>query len=88
VLVVELFPAVAGTVAPVLADWVSPVALAFPDSAPEVEFKVVFTEPDLPPLPQLPEVATGLEVALPVSVEPVAPVFPGAALAEPRPDGL
>ncbi len=82
-LLVELLPAVAGPVAPVLPDWVTPVVLAFPDSAPEVEFDVVFTEPDWPPLPELPEVATGLAVALPVSVEPVEPVFPEVAAAFP-----
>ena len=86
-LLVELFPAVAGPAAPVLPDWVSPVVLAFPDFAPEVEFDVVFTEPDLPPLPESPEVATGLEVALPVSVDPVEPVFPEVAMVEPRPEG-
>jgi hypothetical protein len=88
VLVVELLPAGAGPVAPVLPDWVSPVLLAFPESAPEVEFGVVFTDPDRPSLPESPEVATGLELALPVSVEPVEPVFPEVALLEPWPEGL
>jgi hypothetical protein len=81
VLLVEVFPAVAGPVAPVLPDWVIPVVLASPDLAPEVEFDVVLTGPDWPPLPESPETATGLEVALPVSVEPVEPVFPEVALA-------
>lgn len=88
VLLVELLPAVAGPVAPVLPDLVTPVVLAFPDSAPEVEFDEVLTEPDWPPLPELPEVATGLAVALRVSVEPVEPVFPEVALLEPWPEGL
>ena len=79
VLLVELFPAVAGPVAPVLPDWVMPVVLASPDLALEDEFDVVFTAPDWPPLPESPEVATGLEVAFPVSVEPVEPVFPEVA---------
>jgi hypothetical protein len=86
-LLVEQLPAVADPVFPVLPDWVMPVVLAFPDSAPEVEFDVVLTEPDRPPLPESPEVATGLEVALPVSVEPVEPVFPEVALLEPLPEG-
>lgn len=81
VLLVELFPAVAGPVAPVLPDWVMPVVLASPDLALEVEFDVVSTAPDWPPLPESPETATGLEVAFPVSVEPVEPVFPEVALA-------
>jgi hypothetical protein len=55
------------------------VVLAFPDLAAELEFDVVLTEPDCPPLPESPEVATGLEVALPVSVEPVEPVLPEVA---------
>ena len=84
VLLVELFPAVAGPVAPVLPDWVMPVVLASPDLALEDEFDVVFTAPDWPPLPESPEVATGLEVAFPVSVEPVEPVFPEVALALPQ----
>ena len=81
VLLVELFPASAGPVAPVLPDWVMPVVLASPDLALEVEFDVVFTAPDWPPLPESPETATGLEVAFPVSVEPVEPVFPEVAVA-------
>ena len=84
VLLVDSLAAVAGPVAPVLPDWVMPVVLAFPDLAPEVEFDVVFTAPDWPPLPESPEVATGLEVALPVSVEPVEPVFPEVAAALPQ----
>lgn len=82
-LLVELFPAVVGPVAPVSPDWVLPMVLAFPDSATEPEFDVVFTEPERPPLPESPDVATGLEVALPVLVEPVDPVFPEVAFREP-----
>jgi hypothetical protein len=80
---VEVLPAVAGPVAPVLPDWVIPVALALPDWAPELEFDVVLTEPDCPPLPESPETATGLEEALPVSVEPVEPVLPEVAFWDP-----
>jgi hypothetical protein len=83
----EALPAPAGPVAPVLPDWVLPLVLASPDSAAEPEFDVVFTEPDLPPLPESPEVATGLEVALPVSVEPVEPVLPDVAFWFPGADG-
>ena len=52
---------------------------AFPDCADEPEFDDVLTAPDWPPLPELPEMATGLEVALPVLVEPVEPVEPDVA---------
>jgi hypothetical protein len=83
----EAFSAPAGPVAPVLPDSVLPLVLASPDSAADPEFDVVFTEPDLPPLPELPEVATGLEVALPVSVEPVEPVLPDVAVWFPGADG-
>jgi hypothetical protein len=80
----ELLPADAGPVAPVLPDWVFPVVSALPDLAADPEFDVVFTAPDCPPLPESPETATGLEVALPVSVEPVEPVFPEVAAALPQ----
>ncbi len=75
----EVLPAVAGPVAPVLPDWVFPAVSALPDLAPELEFDAVLTEPDCPPLPESPETATGLEDALPVSVEPVEPVLPEVA---------
>ncbi len=79
----EVLPAVAGPVAPVLPDWVFPAVSALPDLAPELEFDAVLTEPDCPPLPESPETATGLEDALPVSVEPVEPVLPEVAEALP-----
>jgi hypothetical protein len=83
----EALPAPAGPVAPVLPDSVLPVVSALPDWAADPEFDVVFTEPDLPPLPESPEVATGLDVALPVSVEPVDPVSPDVAFRFPGADG-
>jgi hypothetical protein len=64
---------------PVLPDWVLPLVLAFPDLATEPEFDVVLTAPDWPPFPELPEMASGLEVAFPVLVEPVEPVLPEVA---------
>ena len=82
-LLVEVLRAVAGPVAPVLPDWVIPVVLALPDLALELEFDVVLTEPDCPPFPESPETATGLEEALPVSVEPVEPVLPKVAFWDP-----
>lgn len=75
----ELFPDWAEPVDPVLPDWVEPLVLALPDLVAEPEFDVVLTAPDCPPLPELPEMASGLEVALPISVEPVEPVFPEVA---------
>jgi hypothetical protein len=75
----ELLEAVAGPVEPVLPDWVFPEVSALPDLALELEFELVSTEPDCPPFPELPEVATGLEEALPVSVDPVEPVLPEVA---------
>jgi hypothetical protein len=66
-------------VEPVGPEVVVPFVELLPDSAPEVEFDEVFTEPDWPPLPELPEVALGLAVALPVEVEPVEPVSPDLA---------
>lgn len=86
VLLVELLPA--GPVAPVMPDRVSPMVVTLPDAAPEVQFDVVFTEPDRPPLPETPDMATGLELTLPVSVEPVEPVFPEGAPVKPWPEGL
>jgi hypothetical protein len=83
----EALPAPAGPVFPVLPELVLPVVLASPDSAADPEFDVVFTEPDLPPLPEWPEVATGLDVALPVSVEPVEPVLPDPAFWLPGAEG-
>jgi hypothetical protein len=80
----EAFPAWAAPVDPVFPDWVVPDVLAFPDLAADPELEVVVTAPDWPPLPELPEVATGLEVALPVSVEPVDPVEPDVAAALPQ----
>ncbi len=79
----EVFPAVAGPVLPVLPDSVLPEVLLFPDLATELEFELVVTEPDCPPFPELPDLATGFEVAFPVSVEPVEPVFPEVAFWEP-----
>jgi hypothetical protein len=64
----EVVPAVAGPVAPVLPEVVVPDVGALPDCADEPEFDDVVTEPDWPPFPELPEMATGLEVALPVLV--------------------
>jgi hypothetical protein len=75
----EVVPALAGPVDPVLPDWVLPVVLALPDLAVDPEFDVVLTDPDQPPLPESPETAMGLEVALPVSVDPVEPVDPDTA---------
>jgi hypothetical protein len=60
-----------------------PVVLALPEVAVDPEFEVVVTAPDWPPLPELPDVATGLDVALPVSVEPVFPVRPDEAVVFP-----
>jgi hypothetical protein len=70
----EAFPAWAEPVEPVVPDWVVPDVLAFPDLAVDPEFEVVVTAPDWPPLPESPDVATGSDVAFPVSVEPVDPV--------------
>jgi hypothetical protein len=75
----EVLPALAGPVDPVSPDWVLPMVLVSPDWATEPEFDVVSTAPDWPPLPELPETAMGLEVVLPVSVEPVGPVEPDVA---------
>jgi hypothetical protein len=75
----ELFPDWAEPVDPVSPDWVFPLVLALPDLAELPEFDVVLTAPDCPPLPESPETATGLEVALPVLVEPVEPVSPEVA---------
>jgi hypothetical protein len=82
----ESLPAVAGPVEPVSPDWVLPLVLASPDLATDPELDVVFTGPDHPPFPELPEMAMGLEVALPVSVDPVEPVEPDVALELPWPD--
>jgi hypothetical protein len=79
----DVEPAFAGPVAPVLPEVVVPDVLALPDSADEPEFDDVLTAPDWPPLPESPETATGLEVALPVLVEPVEPVEPDVASAVP-----
>lgn len=76
-------PAWADPVDPVPPDEVVPDVLAEPERAVEPEFDVVLTAPDWPPLPELPDVATGSEVALPVSVEPVEPVLPEVATALP-----
>jgi hypothetical protein len=72
----EVLPAVAAPVDPVSPDTVLPMVLASPDWAVEPELDWVSTAPDWPPLPELPETAMGLEVARPVSVEPVEPVDP------------
>ncbi len=66
-------PALAGPVAPVS-----------PDCADEPEFDDVLTAPDWPPLPESPETATGLEVALPVLVEPVEPDAASALPHDPK----
>jgi hypothetical protein len=89
----EAFAALADPVDPVSPDWVFPWVLALPDLATEPEFDEVSTGPDRPPLPESPEVATGSEVARPVSVEPVEPVDPDEAFwlpwpEEPLPQGL
>jgi hypothetical protein len=83
-LLAEVVPALAGPVAPVLPEVVVPRVLALPDCADEPEFDDVLTAPDWPPLPESPETATGLEVALPVLVEPVEPVEPDVASALPH----
>lgn len=80
---VELLPALPGTVVPVLPDWVSPVVLAFPDPAAGLEFDVVLTEAGCPQLPESPEAVTGLGVVVPVTVEPIEPVLPEVAAAVP-----
>jgi hypothetical protein len=72
----DTLPAVAGPVDPVSPERVEPVVSALPDVAFDPEFEVVVTAPDWPPLPESPDVATGFDVALPVSVEPVEPVGP------------
>ena len=81
---VELVPDWADPVEPVLPDRVVPLVSALPDLALEPESDVVVTAPDVPPLPEFPEVATGSEVALPVSVDPVDPVRPDVAAALPQ----
>lgn len=76
----EVLPALADPVDPVGPDCVLPFASALPDEALEPEFDIVPTGPDEPPFPESPETATGLEVALPVRVDPVDPVAPDHAL--------
>ncbi len=82
----ESLPAVAGPVDPVSPDWVLPLVLVSPDLATDPELDVVLTGPDQPPFPELPETAMGLEVASPVSVDPVEPVEPDVDLELPWPD--
>jgi len=50
--------------------------LVLPLAALDVEVEPVFTAPEMPPAPELPEVADGLAVAFPVVVDPVEPVSP------------
>lgn len=81
----EDVPASAGPVDPVVPDWVVPLVSALPDVAVEPESDVVVTAPDVPPLPESPETATGSEEAAPVSVGPVEPVPPDWAVWVPWP---
>jgi len=54
--------------------------LALPLVALDVEVELVVTAPEVPPLPEFPEVAVGLAVAFPVVVDPVEPVLPVCAV--------
>ena len=73
---VVLAPPVSPVVPEVVADPVS----VLPLDADDDELEVVDTPPVVPPFPELPEVALGSEVALPLEVEPVLPVLPVVAV--------
>ena len=63
-------------VEPVVPEVVCDPVLALPPVPEEEDVELDATEPEVPPSPELPEVAVGLEVAAPEETLPVFPVFP------------
>jgi len=70
----------AAPVPPVVPDLVVDPVVVLPLVAEDEEVEVVDTAPVVPALPELPEVAVGFAVALPLEVEPVFPVLPVVAV--------
>ena len=62
-------------VEPVVPEVVCDPVLALPPVPEEEDVELDATEPEVPPLPELPEVAVGLEVAAPEETLPVFPVM-------------
>ena len=76
----EEFVLLAPPVPPVVPEVVLEPVLVLPLVADDDEVEVVDTPPEVPPFPELPEVVLGLEVALPLEVDPVLPVLPVVAV--------
>jgi len=79
----ELLVALDAPVPPVVPEVVSDPVLVEPEPAVEVELAVEDTAPEVPALPESPEVALGSEVAGPEEADPVLPLPPLAAASTP-----
>jgi hypothetical protein len=82
----ELLEALPGAPLPVSPEVVVLVVVAEPVVAEEVASELVLTAPEVPPSPELPEVALGSEEASPLEVGPEEPESPEEAELDPPPE--